>query len=123
MVTKELVLDLGVEGGGASIYRILLVSGGYQYHTEGSSMFLDDNDEEGWRSWTTEPVGNVQAALHSICPDGSWINFCPITVHRDYRSTIWLEVEKNLSARMNAPGRSRQQTFHQWKQACSLEQH
>lgn len=44
MAKKELVLDLGLEGGGATIYRTPLASGGWQFHVEGSSMFLDDND-------------------------------------------------------------------------------
>ena len=39
----ELVLSLGVEGGGFRIYRTPLASGGWQFHeAEGSMLILDD---------------------------------------------------------------------------------
>lgn len=50
MAEKEVVLELGVEGGGATVFRTPLASGGWQFHVEGSSMYLDENDDEGWRS-------------------------------------------------------------------------
>jgi hypothetical protein len=53
MPDKEMVLELGVEGGGAAIFRTPLASGGWQFHVEGSSIYLDENDDEAWRRWSS----------------------------------------------------------------------
>lgn len=53
MVEKETVLELGVEGGGATIFRTRSDTGEWHFHVEGSSMYLDENDDEVWRSWST----------------------------------------------------------------------
>jgi hypothetical protein len=104
----ELVLKLGVEGGGVSIYRTPLVSGGWQFHEAGSSMWiLDDTDEELSSSppepvQTTqeaiepvqtipqaiEPIQTIQDALRSIAKDGSWVFYSPILIHPDYRIAV-----------------------------------
>src|SRR5688572_11900928 len=89
MDEKELVLKLGVEGGGATIYRRPVGSGGWQFHVEGTSMFLDENDDEDWRSWTREPVPTIRDALRSIAEGGSWVFFHPISVHPEYRKVVW----------------------------------
>src|SRR4051794_23438420 len=75
MADKEPILKLGVEGGGATVYRTPLGSGGWQFHVKRSSMYLDENDDEGWRSWRSEPVLSVEEALRSIAEDGSWSSF------------------------------------------------
>lgn len=94
MAEKELILELGVEGGGATIYRTRLASGGWLFHVEGDSIFMDENDTEDWRSWTSEPVQTFEEALRSIADDGSWINFYPISIHPEYRSTVWKLVQE-----------------------------
>ena len=102
---KELVLELGVEGGGATVYRTPRASGGWQFHVEGTSMFLDDNDEEGWRSWTSDPVPTIQDALRSIAEDGSWVLYHPRSVHPEYRAAVWDQAQE--IARKLAEGHSR----------------
>jgi hypothetical protein len=89
MADKEQILELGVEGGGATVYRTRLPSGGWQFHVEGSSMFLDENDDEDWRSWSSEPVQNFEEAVSSIADDGSWVFYYPISVHPEYRTAVW----------------------------------
>ena len=99
MGEKEKVLELGVEGGGATIFRTPLDSGGWQFHVEGSSMYLDENDDEDWRSWTSEPVQTIREALRSVAEDGSWVFFHPISVHPEYRNIVWelaQETARNL---------------------------
>lgn len=121
MVAKELVLSIGCEGGGAEVYRTALASGGFQFQVEGSSMFLDDNDEEGWRRWESEPVETIQAALRSISADGSWIYFSPIMVHPEYRHAVWQHVEENQSARTDNLADLWHRSRQRWLEACSAE--
>jgi len=95
MAEKELVLKLGVEGGGAAIYRTSLPpSGTWQFHVEGSSMYLDENDDEDWRHWTNEPVQTIQEALRSVAKDGSWVFYYPVSVHPEYRTLVWEQVQE-----------------------------
>lgn len=89
MAEKEVVLELGLEGGDATIFRTRLPSGEWQFHVEGTSMFLDDNDDETWRSWQAEPVANLMAAIQSIGEDGSWVSYMPIRVHEAHRQAVW----------------------------------
>lgn len=51
MTKAELVLELGLEGGGLSVYRTPTGSGAWQFHVAGSTIDLDENDDEAWRSW------------------------------------------------------------------------
>lgn len=100
MADKEMVLKIGIEGGGATIFRTLLDGGGYQFHVEGSSMYLDENDDEGWRTWANEPFQTIQGALRSISTNGSWVLCFPVSVHPEYRTIIWAlaqEVARKLS--------------------------
>ncbi len=76
---KITVADLGVEGGGLTIYgKQAGVS--WSFWTEGTSMALDENDDEEWRSWTTEPV----ADLNSVLP-ADWPLFYPTKIHPEFR--------------------------------------
>jgi len=101
MDEKEMVLELGVEGGGATIYRTAVASDGWQFHVEGSSMFLDENDDEDWRSWTSEPVPTIRDALRSIADDGSWVFFHPISIHPEYRNDVW-ELAQEIASKLPA---------------------
>ena len=89
----ELVLSLGVEGGGFSIYRTPLASGGWQFHEEGGSMWiLDDDDggmEEVWSHSTSKPVQTIQEMLTLNEDPDSWIMFSPISIHPEYRNIVW----------------------------------
>jgi hypothetical protein len=94
MAKNELILELGIEGGGARIYRTPLASGAWLFHVEGTSMFLDDNDDEDWRAWTKEPVQSLQEALRSIASDDSWVLFYPMSVHPEYRTSVFEHAQK-----------------------------
>jgi hypothetical protein len=118
MAEKELILNLGVEGGGATIYRSPDGPGSWQFHVEGSSMFLDENDDEGWKSWTTQPVRALEEALRSVAQDGSWILFHPSSIHPEYRAVIWEQV-RELARKL--PKQSSRRWEHQrpeWQRLC-----
>lgn len=118
MAEKELVLQLGVEGGGATVFRTPLASGGWQFHVEGSSMYLDENDDEGWRSWRSEQVPSVEEALREVADDGSWVFFHPVEVHPDYRAAVW-ELAQAAAAKLPE---GRRQTWERrcrdWQRLC-----
>jgi len=121
MAEKELVLDLGVEGGGARIYRTPLDSGGWRFHVEGSSIFLDENDDDDWRYWTREPVQTIEEALRSIAKDGSWVLFHPISVHPEYRTIVWEQAQETagkLPERLSTIWEGQSQY---WQRRCSGE--
>lgn len=94
----ELVLSLGVEEGGVGIYRTPLASGGWQFHEEGGSMWiLDDDDggmEETWSHSTSKPVQTIQEMLPLKEEYDSWVMFCPIFIHPEYRYDIWERVQE-----------------------------
>jgi hypothetical protein len=121
MADRELVLELGVEGGGATIYRTPLVSGRWQFHVEGTSMYLDENDDEGWRSWRTEPVLNIEEALASVANDGSWVFFYPVKVHHEYRTIVWQLVQAEASKLSEGRIKMWQRRSHDWQHLCQQE--
>ena len=118
MGEKEMVLKIGVEGGGATIYRTPLGAGGWQFHVEGTSMYLDENDDEDWRSWTSEPVQTIEEALRSIAEDGSWVFFHPISVHPEYRMIVWELVQETASKLTQERPRMWQDRNRNWQRLC-----
>ena len=64
-------------------------------------MYLNENDDEDWRSWTTEPVDSVRVALQSVAEDGSWFFFHPITIHPEYGKIVW-ELAQEAASRLTA---------------------
>src|ERR1700678_138404 len=75
MTKHELVLELSLDGGGMTIYRTPAAIGGWQFHIGGSTIDLDENDSEVWRSWQTELFTSLEEALLSVTKDSSWVTF------------------------------------------------
>jgi len=118
MSEKELVLKIGVEGGGADLFRTPLDSGGWQFHVEGSSMYLDEQDNEEWRSWRSQPFLSIEEALRSVATDGSWVSFCPMEVHPEYRTTVW-ELAQDVASKLPKESRERWKRRSQdWQGLC-----
>ena len=40
-------------------------------------MYLDENDDEDWRSWTASRSRRFEEALRSVAEDGSWVVLLP----------------------------------------------
>jgi hypothetical protein len=75
---KLVVAEIGAEGGGSTIYG--RESGGvWSFRTEGTSMDLDENDDEVWRSWSSESVGSFDLALPK-----DWPLCYPVGIHPDF---------------------------------------
>ena len=78
LVDKLLVAEIGVEGGGLSIYG-REDEGSWSFWSEGSSMDLDENDDEVWRSWSTDPVADL-----ALVVPREWPLFYPMTIRPDF---------------------------------------
>jgi hypothetical protein len=122
MADKESVLHVGVEGGGATVFRTPLDSGGWTFYVGGSSMDMDENDDEVWRSWEPEPYLRIEDAVKSISNDGGWLFFYPISIHPDYRVAIWelvQETARNLSEEQRHLWNDRRR--ERWQHQCEQE--
>jgi len=75
---KVLIADIGVEGGGVKIFGKKSESV-WSFWTEDTSMDLDENDDEVWRSWSSEPVGSLDLVLPN-----EWHRFYPVEIHPDF---------------------------------------
>ena len=75
---KTVIADLGVEGGGITIYG-RQTDGVWSFWTEGTSMDLDENDDEVWRFFSSEPV----SSLDRVLPE-NWHRFYPVEIHPDF---------------------------------------
>jgi hypothetical protein len=75
---KTVIADLGVEGGGITIYG-RQTDGVWSFWTEGTSMDLDENDEGVWRSSSSEPVDELDLVVPV-----DWLMFRPVTIHPEF---------------------------------------
>ncbi len=75
---KVVIARMGVEGGGVTIYG-RQVDGAWSFWQEGSSMDLDENDDEVWRVWSSDPVSALSAALSD-----KWWQMYPKEVHPEF---------------------------------------
>ncbi len=69
---------LVAEGGGTTIYGGQS-EGVWTFWTEGTSMDLDEDDDEVWHSWSSEPVSSPDLVLPK-----DWPMFFPSKIHPDF---------------------------------------
>jgi hypothetical protein len=77
-VDKVLIAKIGAEGSRTSICGSHS-EGVWSFWTEGTSMDLDENDDEVWRSWLSEPV----RSLDNVVPK-DWPMFYPSEIHPEF---------------------------------------
>jgi hypothetical protein len=113
------VLELGVEGGGATIFRKMLATGGWQFHVAGSSMYLDENDDDRWSSWTRDGFKTLLEALQSVGDSGFWVHFHPISIHPEYRIVVW-QLANETASKLPEDQRRRWNNHSSWiwRQRC-----
>lgn len=75
---KEIIADIGVEGGGVTIFG-RISKGVWSFWTEGTSIDLDENDDEVWRSWSSEPVSSLDVLVPK-----DWPVFYPSMIHPEF---------------------------------------
>ncbi len=121
MADQEVILELGAEGGMTTIVRTPLSTGGWQFHVTGRGICLDENDDESWRSWRSEPLLSIEEALRGVASDGSWVFFSPLTVHPDYRAAVW-ELAQAVAGKLpKGSGESWNRRRDDWRLQCQPE--
>ena len=75
---KVLIADIGVEGGGVQIFGEKS-NGVWSFWTEGTSIDLDENEDEVWRFWSSKPVSSLELVLPN-----DWVLFHPVEIHPDF---------------------------------------
>ena len=84
-------------------------------------MYLNENDEEIWRSWSTEPVRSIEEAMREVTGDGTCVFFHPIAIHPEYR-TVTSKLVRAAVAKL--PAERRQIGKHrlaEWQMLCERE--
>jgi len=76
------ILELGGEGGGATVWG-LQTDGLWQYWHEGSYMDFDDNMEDFWKSDRGQAVADLAQALPVW-----WLQAHPLRIHPDFLAKI-----------------------------------
>jgi hypothetical protein len=107
MATSEVVLALGAEGGGVTIYRTPLDSGGWEFHAEEGERFQ-----------------SLQDTLRSIMmPNDSWVFLSPISIYPDYRDGV-MRLVKKIVTRLSDERFENWKTHYRrrWQQKCRQEQ-
>jgi len=122
MPEKEIIAHLGVEGGGASIYRTALPSGAWQFHVEQRFMDMDENDDEFWHYATLGPFASIQETVEAITRGFSLALYHPSKVHPEYRQcllTIAQAAGPQLPEHMRPWWESHRES---WRRACQDEE-
>lgn len=118
MGSEQRILELGLEGGGATIFRAPTLTG-WSFHVEGGSMDLDESDTDYWRAWTRGPVESFEAAIRLISDDGQWVIYHPIYVHLEYRETVWQLAQQHAKFLPKHHRRLWKESQRNWSEACS----
>jgi hypothetical protein len=109
---KVVIAKLGVEGGGVTIFGHR-VDGVWSFWQQGTAMYLDENDDEDWRSWTTEPVPELPLAL----PE-EWSMMYPSEVHPEFVEQFRREYERCLA--MQDRGRAMRSQHERWQELLGI---
>lgn len=121
---REVILEIGCEGGGATVFRSV-TGNGIVYVVESTSMGLDENDDEEWHSWSDPPRTSLGEAVESIARDDEWILFHPISIHPDHCSEVWSLVNaasKRLVERRPDLANGLKRRAERWQRVCNVKE-
>ena len=106
----DVVLKLGFEGGGLEVTRYRTANGKVYFRTSGTSMTLDENDDEAWVDWEDEPVASFEGSLAELRFGINILCIMPLFVHPDFRRPV-RECIENLLAKVTPDDRLRMGEF------------
>ncbi|MBK9528107.1 MAG: hypothetical protein IPO41_07255 [Acidobacteria bacterium] len=106
----DVVFELGFEGGGLEVTRYRAVNGKVYFRTSGTSMTLDEKDDEKWIDWEDEPVASFEGSLAELRLGTNILCITPISVHPDFRLTVRTYIEE-LLAKVTTDDRQRMGEF------------
>ncbi len=114
-MNKVQIANMGVEGGGITIYGSQS-EGVWSFWTEGTSMDLDENDDEIWRSWSSEPV----SSLDLVVPK-DWLMFHPSKIHPEFVAWFGNAYERARASLPEDLRRSQREHRHErWSEMLGL---
>jgi hypothetical protein len=89
-MNKVVVAEIGMEGGGLTIFGCQS-AGHWRFSTQGTTIDLDEHDDEIWRSWSSESVESLELVLPQ-----EW----PVLSHEDppgLRGLVQIELRSSSS--------------------------
>lgn len=89
---KVVIVKMGFEGGGVTICG-RQTDGVWSLWKEAVSMYFDENDEENWRCWSSDPVSELSELLPK-----EWWQMAPTKVHPEFVAPLPAEYERCLGA-------------------------
>src|SRR5688572_6038770 len=107
----EIILDIGIEGGGETVYGRRAATG-WTFVSHGSSIGLDENDDELWTDWERGP----ETDLARLLPP-EWHLFSPRRVHPEFVG--WFR-EAYAKATTATPRRVRPYVDARWRELLGL---
>lgn len=107
---KEKVLEIGCEGGGLDLFRFKTSDGKWYFCAEGSSISLDENDDEEWIHWETEAVETITEAIDDFKLGSQIFMFHSIFFHPQHRVDIE-EYLKTVYAALSSEEKMRLRRF------------
>lgn len=106
----DVVFELGFEGGGLEVTRYSAANGKVYFRTSGTSMTLDDHDDEEWIDWEDEPVASFEGSLAELRLGTNILCITPLFVHPDFSLPVREYIE-NLLAKVTPDDRQRMGEF------------
>ena len=95
--TGEIVFELAFEGGGIEVTRYTAAEGKVYFRNSGTSMRLDENDDEEWVDWQSDPTTSFEGALRELKIGRDILCISPIRLHRDYSELVLRHIEAVLA--------------------------
>ena len=95
--TGEIVFELAFEGGGIEVTRYTAAKGKVYFRNSGTSMRLDENDDEEWVDWQSDPTTSFEGALRELKIGRDILCISPIRLHRDYSELVLRHIEAVLA--------------------------
>lgn len=93
---KDVVLQLGCEGGGLDITRLSTLDGKQFFRHSGSSIALDENEDEVWNSWHGDPHSDFVAAIDDATADMPIFWMKPMALKPEFRLQLEEYIQRKI---------------------------
>lgn len=93
----DVVFKLGFEGGGLEVTRYRTADRKVYFRTTGTSMTLDENDDEAWVDWEDEPVASFEGTLAELRLGTDILCITPLFVDPDFCRPVREYIEELLA--------------------------
>lgn len=119
---SNLILSLGVEGGGADFYRKDSKAGDGKYAVEllisGFTLSDFEGDATPAKGRRIRVFATLEEALNDVSKNGEWAYYYPISIHPDYCDELWNLRMKILAEFKPFSGLCMDRREAQWVHVC-----